>query len=322
MLTAAVTTGNNVLQTGTSQAAVDAAAAAILTAISELVPYLQLTLESVSGGVVQLSYAGQTVANAQGAYQPLFGDKVKLYAEPGKSFRFAGWYETVTHRILSTETDYRFAVSSNLNIRPLFVHSTAATLTFANANGYIAGMVTKTAEEWAAVTRIGPLSPAVPYHYGGTNGHWSYDNDAVLASLAAGQDVTVTCEYDEDTSNEPALPVPVNGIPALTLTLNYNENADVASYLMAIAVPDGCEVAEKGIAFKYSADDSFHPDAFDLTLDNKTTTSKFNTAEHSGVFVVNVRRFSSRAWAAKAYCTYYDTNHILRVVYSQQINFG
>ncbi len=317
----AVADGNDALAAET-QAEVDAAAAAILTAISDLVPYLTLTLTDAEGGAVSATYDGLLTGQATGTFMPLFGTEISLTAVAANGYTFAGWYETKSKRILSTEARYAFTISSNTDIIPLFDVSGGATLTFANDSGYVAGRVTKTTAQWATVTTIVPLCPAVPFHYGGTNGHWDYDNAAVLAALAAGEDVTVYAAYTEREVTEPALPVPTEGIPVLTLTLDVNNNSYVGSYIMALGVPDGCEIVEKGIAFKYSASDSFHPSSFDLTLDNKTTTSKFNTEEDSGTYVVNVRRFTNYSWAAKAYATYYDGEGVLRVAYSEQVNYG
>ncbi len=307
----------------TSQSVIDSATADILEAIYNLVPYLTLTVSSETGGTASVMHAGLVTAQSSGTFHPYFGDSVYLTASADGGYEFAGWYETRTHRILSTDTNYTLVISSNTDLKPLFKPVGASTLTFANDNGYIAGIISKAPAEWALLGSIVNLCPAVPYHYGGGNGRWSYNNAETLAALAAGEDVTVYAVYtDYGTFTEPDLPVPTDGVPALTLSLDLDENTYVASYVMALGVPAGCTVVEKGIAFKYSASDSFYPARFDLTIDNMTTTSKFNTAEDSGVYVVNIRHFTSYSWAAKAYCTYYDGDGVLRVAYSEQVNYG
>lgn len=317
----AVSAGSEALSSS-SQTDIDSATANILEAIYNLVPFLTLTVSSETGGTTSVMHTGLVTAQSSGTFHPYFGDSVYLTASADSGYVFAGWYEKRTHRILSTNSAYTLIISSNTDLKPLFKLSGASTLTFANDNGYIARIVNKLPSSWAATDSIASLCPSVPYHYGGTNGHWDYDNAAVLAALAAGNDVTVYPAYTESTVTEPDIPVATDGIPALTLTLDIDWDEYVASYIMALGVPEGCEVVEKGIAFKFSSSDSFHPSDFDLTLDNKTTTSKFNTEEDSGVFIVNVRNFSSYSWAAKAYCTYYDENHVLRVAYSEQVNYG
>ncbi len=320
-LVSAVSNGNDAL-TATSQLTIDNATDAILTAINNLVPYLVFTLTEASGGTASATYDGLITGQTAGRFTPLFGTEIKLTAVAAKSYQFAGWYETKSHRLLSTDAQYSFVISSNTDIKPLFDVAGAAVLTFTYGNGYIAKRVAKTPAEWTQTDSIASLCPAVPYHYGGSNGQWDYDNAAVLTQLAAGEDVTLHPVYTEQAVAEPAVPVPEEAVPVLTLTFDFDENADVGSYIMALGVPDGCEVVEKGIAFKYGAADSFDPSAFNLTLDNKTVTSKFNTPQHNGTYIVNARRFSRYAWAAKAYCTYYDSEGVLSVAYSDQVNCG
>lgn len=317
----AVTDGNAALSAAT-QAEVDAATANILTAINNLVPYLVFTLINADGGTVSASYDGQITGQTTGTFKPLFGTEIKLKAVAAKSFTFTGWFETKTKRILSTKDSYSFVISSNTDVKPMFIRTGAATLTFMNESGYIAGTVSKLPEEWATVKSLTSMCPAVPYHFGGTDGRWDYDNAAVLAKLAAGEDATVYPVYTEKSAEDAEIPVPTDGVPVLTLKLHLSEASGVGSFVMALGVPEGCEIVEKGVAFKYSASDSFHPSEFRLTLDNKTVTSKFNTEENSGTFIVNVRRFTAYAWAARAYATYYDAQGVLRAAYSEQVNYG
>ena len=306
----------------TSQRAVDDATEAILTAIYNLVPYLALNVSKDAGGAVSVRYDGLEDAASTGSFSVPFGTTVHLTATAATSNTFGGWYEIKTHRLLSTDATFDYVLSSNTDVKALFDPYGAAVLTFTYGNGYIAKRVSKTPADWKAVSSIAPLCPAVPYHYGGMNGSWGYDDSTVLASLTAGEHVNLTPVYTEQDVTEPALPAVTQGIPALTLTLALDEEALVGSYLMALSVPDGCEVVEKGIAFRYGKPDSFDPSELTLTLDNMTTTSKFNTAAHDGVYAVNVRRFTQYAWAARAYCTYYDGDGVLRVAYSDQVNCG
>ena len=320
-LTDAVTQGEGLLASA-SQQAVDAATEAILTAINNLVPYLVFTLTEAAGGTVSASYDGLVTGQTTGRFTPLFGTEIRLTAVAAKSYQFAGWYETKTHRILSTDAQYQFEISSNTDVKPLFDYDGSAALTFTYGNGYIAKRVAKTPEQWATVSSIASLCPTVPYHFGGADGHWDYDNADILARLAAGESVSLHPVYTEQTVTEPEVPVPTEDVPVLTLAMDFDETANVGSFIMALGVPDGCEVVEKGVAFRYGSPDNFNPADCYLTLDNTTRTSKFNTASHNGVYIVNARRFADYAWAARAYCTYYDSEGVLRAAYSEQVNYG
>jgi hypothetical protein len=319
-LKAAVNAGNTALASN-SQLTVDNATQSILTAIYDLVPYLEFNLESVQGGTASASYDGLITAQTSCRFTPLFGTEIRLNAIAAKSYQFAGWYETKAHRILSTDMQYSFIISSNTDIRPLFDYYGSSVLTFSYGDGYIIKRIAKTPEEWGSISSIDKLCPAVPYHYGGRNGRWTYTNSEVLALLAAGESVNLTPTYNEYTPSVPQLPEITDGVPAINLIMNLDSSANVASYVMALSLPDGCEPVEKGIAFKKGAHDSFNPADFNLTLDNKTLTSKFDVTSESGIYIVNVKKFTSYAWAARAYVTYYDSEGILRAVYSDQINY-
>lgn len=320
-LVSAVTAGNEALAS-TSQLTIDNATEAILTAINNLTPYLVFTLTSAEGGTVSATYDGLLTGQATGKFTPMFGTEIRLSAIAAKSYQFAGWYETKTHRILSTDAQYSFVISSNTDVKPLFDYYGSSVLTFTYGDGYIVKRIAKTPAAWAKVSSLASLCPAVPYHYGGTNGYWEYDNDAVLVQLAAGGNVALHPVYTEQGTAAPVVPVPEDEVPVLTLCFALDETADVGSFVMAIGLPEGCTVEEKGIAFKYGDAENFDPDAFLLTLDNKTVTSKFNTVSPNGTYVVNARRFSRYNWAARAYCTYYDSDGVLRVAYSDQVNCG
>lgn len=320
-LVSAVADGNEALS-ATSQLTIDNATQAILTAVNRLVPYLVFTLSDADGGTVSATYDGLLTGQATGKFTPLFGTEIRLTAVAAKSYQFAGWYETKTHRLLSTDAQYSFVISSNTEVKPLFDYYGSSVLTFTYGDGYIVKRVAKTPEQWAQISSLASLCPTVPYHYGGVNGHWDYDNAAVLAQLTAGENAALHPAYTEQATATIDVPVPEEEAPVLTLSVAVDETADVGSYLMALGVPDGCVVVEKGIAFKYGSADSFDPSSIVLTLDNKTVTSKFNTAEHNGTYVVNARRFSRYAWAARAYCTYYDSDGVLSVAYSDQVNVG
>ena len=292
--------------TALSQEQIDDATAAILTAISDLKPYLNLTVTAENG----------TTSCIGGSF--VFGDKVSLSATANDGYAFFGWYETVTKRIASTDTAYSFTITSNTDLRAIFVPAGANVLRFENASGQLVKYVAKTPDEWASLDSLDALAPAVPYRFGYTDGVWNFDG--ALAALQSG-DVTVTPAYTEDTGELPALPN-CTDIPALSLSYRLDEDENVGSFIMAVNVPDGVRVQSVGTAFYYKDASSFAPQEFDLTINNKMTTSKFTVGEEvSGIYVTNINRLSNRYhWAVRGYVTYYDAVGNLRTAYSNQVN--
>ncbi len=290
------------------QEQIDDATAAILTAISELKPYLNLNVAAQHG----------TTNRVGGQY--VFGDSITVTVTPETGFRFLGWYEQKTRRIASAEESYTFTITSNTDFLALCVPQDTAVLTFANVSGQVEQITDKTPQEWAQVTDISALAPAVPYRYGYENGRWAFDSDA-LSRLQNGEDVTVTPAYDEAQSELPPLPACTDK-PALTLTCVPNTANGIATFMMALNVPQGVRLQAIGTAFCNGKAGSFAPDEFDLTVNNKTATSKFAVTEAPcGVYVTNIHHFTSRySWAARGYAVYYDETGKLRTVYSNQVN--
>ena len=309
------------LGTNASQQELDAATAQLLTAISELEAYLNLRVEAHNGNV---SVAYDDTLGAAGAYTTLFGTQITLTATPDEGFTFAGWYETVSGRIMSTDTQYSFKLTSNTNIRALFVANDSATLTFRNESGWIARTVTKSVEEWQTVSYLDDFLPDVPYEYGSANGFWNYDESEILELLQSGQDAEILpYYYDWNYTERPSIPTPdqEHGTPALTLAYSLDNDECVGTFIMAAGIPDNCEVESVGIAFYYQRATVFVPQAFELNLNNKMLTSKFNPSNESDYYIVDLKNMNSDYnWAARGYVTYYDANGKLLTAYSNQIN--
>lgn len=90
---------------------------------------------------------------------------------------------------------------------------------------------------------------------------------------------------------------------------------------MAMGLPEDCRVESIGIAFYYKKAAQFDPDGFELTMNNKMMTGKFNSVSPNGIYIVNIRNLSSKYnWAARGYVTYYDEDDHLKIAYSNQIN--
>ena len=202
----------------------------------------------------------------------------------------------------------------------LLIFSTSATLTFSNESGWIAKKINKTVSEWENVASLDDLLPSVPYKLGYTNGRWDYNAADVLSSLRAGNDVTVTPVYDSLQHTEPTPQVPDGDEPVLDLYYEFDSANSVGSFTMAAGIPDGCDVKSIGIAFFYKKAEDFDPTGFNLSINNRTLTSKFDVTDESGLFTVDVKNLNSKYnWAAKGYITYYQDD-LLRVAYSNQIN--
>ena len=292
-----------------SQAQIDDATADILSAITDLVPYLTLAVTAENG----------TTSRVGG--QMLFGSTVNLAATADSGFEFAFWYETKTKRIASYNAEYSFVITSNTDLKAVFVPTGSAILRFENASGQVVKYFAKTAEQWAALDSLDALAPAVPYRYGYSDGEWNFDG--ALSALQSGQSVSVTPTYTERQSDLPPLPGCTDS-PSLTLTYTLDSANNVGTFLMAVSVPDGVTVQSVGTAFYYADASAFAPAEFDLTISNKISTSKFALGDEiSGIYVTNINKLSSRYnWAARGYVTYYDGSGKLRTAYSNQINIS
>ena len=316
-LTATLQTYQSVCAVECPQIEIDNAAQEILTAISELQPYLNLNVNNENGTILVNNSEAQETA----VY--LFGEEITLTAIANNGYKFAGWFETTSGRLLSAESSYTFKITSNTDIEARFVESNSASIYFTNSSGYIAGIVTKTTVEWNEITTIAELLPAVPYEYGSTNGRWVYDDATVLASLQSGADVNIISEYDVLNDGRPAIPTPDNerSIPALTLSYYYDSTDGVASFIMAAGIPEGCEVESISIAFYYQKASDFDPTDFDVNINNKMLTSKFEASNSSDYYIVDIPKFNSYYnWAVKGYVTYYDASGKLKTAYTNQVN--
>ncbi len=298
---------------------VDERVAEILTAIDELVPYLNLSLSYSPGGSATVTIDGETTL--AGKRQTVFGTEVTLQAMPANGSTFLGWYEKTTKRYLSDEETYTFPMTSNTDVLARFTTAADATLSFVCLDGQIKSYVNKTVEEWNDVTSVAALLPEVPYSYGHTNGRWEYSNAAVLSALRNGEDVSIIAVYDEKETQTYPKPVASDGLPSVTLYYEYDGDANVGNFIMMGDIPQGCDYEEIGIAFYYKKAASFNPSSMRLTLNNKMVTSRFDMLYDDGQYVVNFKRMSAATnYAARGYVSYYDENGDLKVVYTNQIN--
>lgn len=308
----------HLLDESVAQTELDHAAFEILTAISELVPFLNFTVKGTNG-TVSVSY--EDITGNEGAYPVLFATEVTLTAVPDEGYVFDGWYETVTKRMFSSASTYKFKITSNTDFEARFIKTASSTLTFANDSNQVKTKISKPVDEWREITTISDLLPEVPYKLGYTNGRWVYDEANVLSALSSGEDVTVKPEYDTGSYSDPEVPVPSNGVPALNLYYQLDGDKNIGSFTMAMGVPDNCCIESIGIAFYYDWIKDFNPVDFELTINNKMLTSKFTEADSSGIYIVNVSRFDLKCnWAVRGYVTYYDDSGNLKTAYTNQIN--
>ena len=289
------------------QMQIDDATADILGAISDLKPYLTLTVSAENG----------TTNRAGGQY--VFGDEISLSATANEGYEFFAWYEANTKRIASYSASFSFVITSNTSLEAVFIPQGTAVLRFENTSGQLVKYIAKTPAEWQQVDDLATLAPAVPYSYGYADGEWNYGN--ALTNLRNGGGFAVSPTYTELDTTLPTLPS-CTDTPALTLSYSLDADNNVGSFIMAVNVPEGVRIQSIGTALYYANANAFTPSELDLTINNKMTTSKFTVgAQPSGVYVTNINKLSSRYnWAAKGYVTYYDTSGKLRTVYSNQIN--
>lgn len=308
---------NYLTVTPAHQAEYDTATAEILTAIAELDPYLNFTVTSENGTV---EVTVDAVSKTGNVYSVLFGNEITVTATPDEGYTFAGWYETTSKRLFSADSAYTFSITSNTKLEAKFVKANSATLYFKNGSGYIKASVNKTADEWQTVTAIADLLPELPYAYGKTNGRWEYDEAAVLAALRSGEDADIIAVYDSGEATLPSIPTPTDDSPALTLTYSLDADNDVGTFIMAAGIPEGCTVESIGIAFYYKKSASFDPTNFDVNINNKMLTSKFEASNTSDYYTVDVKKFTNKYnWAVRGYVTYYENDN-LKTAYTNQIN--
>ncbi len=300
-----------------TQIEADNAAFDILTAISGLVPYLYFDF-SGEGGSVSAEVNGD--GYNEGKYSLLFGTRITLSASPDGDNAFLGWYEENTKRIFSFDTSYTFVLTSNTKYKAIFKSGDEVTLTFKNFSGQLQQSITKTVSQWNEFDSLDSLLPPVPFRLGYTDGEWSGVSEA-LSLLKAGEDTEIRPVYTQSEFTPPAFPETHGTKPAAELYYIYNSDESVASFIMALGVPEGCHIESAGIALYYKKAASFNPCEFTLTLNNRMTTSKFEPADENSLYTLDISKFSSKYnWAVRGYATYYDAQGNLKTVYSDQIN--
>ena len=307
------------LKRGNTQAAVDLATSELIMAYESLVPYLNLELSYENEGTVNIKYDNKNTQQKNNSV--LFGSNVTLNVNVNNGYEFVGWYETVTKRILSTNSSYTFAMTSNFNIQPLFKKSGTASLIFTNRTGQYVETVNKSTSEWSQFAQLDSLLPKVPFSYGYTNGRWAYDNQQVIAQLKNGKDVVIIPEYDVAQIELPNVPTP-NGVnPNIELHYNYDAKSKVGSFILAAGIPKNCKVVSSGVLFSLGDRETFDPTSVILNQNNKMLVSQFTDSYQEALNVVNLLRLDVRHnVAAKGYLVYYDNTGSLKTVYTNQVN--
>ncbi len=301
-----------------TQAQIDTATTAVLTAIYNLAPYFDLIVTALNS-TCTATVGDQT--GGCGGYKPLKGADVTLVALPYDGYTFVGWYDKINHRYMSRNTTYAFTATTNAQLQAVCVKTGSATLTFATESGWISTAVTRTTEEWAATDSLADLLPEVPYRYGYTATGWDCDENTVLEKLRSGQNVTLLPTYTADDTSLPTPSPAKDGVPVLDLYYKLDEKNNVGSFVMAAGWPDYIDIQSVGVAFYYKDAADFDPTGFTLLLNNKMLASNFNTDSLEETYVVNIKKLSNRYnWAARGYVNYYDQNGKLQTVYSNQIN--
>ena len=289
----------------------------ILVSMYELKAYFKVNISSSNGSFT----VNDEKSSSSYKQSLLYGTTVTLNAVPNEGYNFVGWYDTVNNIYMSKNPEYTFKVSTNTDLKAVFIAEGSATLTFVNYSNWVAGTFTKSTAEWAEVTSINDLLPEVPFRFGYSNGRWVYDEQDVLTRLQNGEDVTITAEYDEDDTSFPE-PRQATDKPVLDLYYKYNEENTLGTFMMAAGFPENIKVESVGIAFYYKKADLFDPrDNFTLLLNNKMMIGRFNTEQLEDIYIINMHKMTSTYnWAARGFVTYYDSNGNLVTEYSNQIN--
>lgn len=289
----------------------------ILVSMYELKAYFKVNISSSNGSFT----VNDEKSNSNYKQSLLYGTTVTLNAVPNEGYIFVGWYDTVNNIYMSKKPEYTFKVSTNTDLKAVFIAEGSATLTFVNHSNWVAGTFTKSTAEWAEVTSINDLLPEVPFRFGYSNGRWVYDEQEVFSKLQAGEDVVIGAEYDEDDASFPT-PSVAKDKPVLELYYKYNEENTLGTFMMAAGFPENIKVESVGIAFYYKKADLFDPrDNFTLLLNNKMMIGRFNTEQLEDIYIINMHKMTSTYnWAARGFVTYYDSNGNLVTEYSNQIN--
>lgn len=300
-----------------TQSEADQITSNLLTEIYNLKAYFKVNISSSNGSFT----VNDEKSSSSYKQSLLYGTTVTLNAVPNEGYIFVGWYDTVNNIYMSKNPEYTFKVSTNTDLKAVFIAEGSATLTFVNYSNWVAGTFTKSTTEWAEVTSINDLLPEVPFRFGYSNGRWVYDEQEVLSKLQAGEDVVIGAEYDEDDASFPTPPV-AKDKPVLELYYKYNEENTLGTFMMAAGFPENIKVESVGIAFYYKKADLFDPrDNFTLLLNNKMMIGRFNTEQLEDIYIINMHNMTSTYnWAARGFVTYYDSNGNLVTEYSNQIN--
>ena len=289
----------------------------ILVSMYELKAYFKVNISSSNGSFT----VNDEKSSSSYKQSLLYGTTVTLNAVPNEGYNFVGWYDTVNNIYMSKNPEYTFKVSTNTDLKAVFIAEGSATLTFVNYSNWVAGTFTKSTAEWAEDTSINDLLPEVPFRFGYSNGRWVYDEQDVLTRLQNGEDVTITAEYDEDDTSFPE-PRQATDKPVLDLYYKYNEENTLGTFMMAAGFPENIKIESVGIAFYYKKADLFDPrDNFTLLLNNKMMIGRFNTEQLEDIYIINMHNMTSTYnWAARGFVTYYDSDGNLVTEYSNQIN--
>ncbi len=301
----------------TSQEEIDDAVTQLLEAISDLMAYLNLTVSSNNDeAALSVAFGGNTYA--KGVHTVVYSTPVTLTAPALQGYSFAGWFETVSKRMLSEQSTYTFNMTVKTSLRATYYSNAKASLTFSSYSGQVFTVVEKTAEEWAEYEDLDDFVPSsVPYRYGYINGRWVIGSD-VLSRLASGESVTVTPEYDSASVKEFASPAASDEV-VLKLHYRYDSSNTVGSFVMKTAVAQGITPEAVGMLFYYKNANSFDPTAFDVNINNKMLTSQF-TDFSDDEYITNMKKLTSgKNWAVKGYFVYNDGEKLV-TVYSNQVN--
>lgn len=300
-----------------SQIEIDAATAVILTAISDLIPYIAIDV-AAPNGTYSINLDGE-----DDHYGTTFGTEVTVSVTPNEGYTFLGWYDTVSRHYISDTTTYVFTAKTNLSLKAVLVKEQSASIFFDDGSGYVKKTVTKTVAQWTSLTTIEAMLPELPYTYLKTAIAWDYSNEEVLAKLRNGENVTITPVYEEAERETPDIPT-AGEEPVINILYQYDSDNRVGSYTIAPAVPADCTVEEIGIAYyyEYSDADSFILSNFFLTNDNRLTTSKFTYNADDSYYVVNVKfaKWKQNNWCARGYIVYRNADGKLTTAYSEQVN--
>lgn len=325
-----------------TQADIDSLTADILTKIYNLKAFLNAKISSEngivkvfydeteledsslsnSGGVIELppDSEGFTVSDGSDTFSVLFGTTVTLTAIPREGYNFVGWYNSSNNRYISTENPYTFKATANADIKAVFALDGDATLTFLTPSNQVVTTVSKFAAEWAETGTINDLLPDVPFKYGCKNGRWEYNEADVLSKLRNGENVSIVSAYDKGEFTVPSARN-AEDKPALDLYYNYDDESGIGSFIMTTGFPENIKVESIGIAYYFKAADSFNPQDYILTLNNKVRTSKFGMDKLYDYYIMNMKNINDRNnWSVRGYVAYYDSNDNLQVEYSNQIN--